>query len=102
MATGKPNDPLVVYHPDGRRFLTFEELEEERAQAVRQAAEPAQRAAEADRRAAEADQRAAEAVRRAEQAVTHIASLSRKVLLQRATPEEVAELERLLKEAPGA
>ena len=55
---------LAVYHPDGRRFLAFGELAEERDRAERRA----------DR----------------------LADLMRKQLAGRATPEEVAELQRLL------
>jgi Uma2 family endonuclease len=69
---------LVVRSPDGRPFLTFEELEAERARAV-------QRAEQAEQRAEQAEQRAA-----------RLAELSGKVLQQQATPEEVQELQRLL------
>jgi Uma2 family endonuclease len=64
---------LVVYRPDGRRFLTFEELEDEREQL-------AQRADRAEQRAA------------------RLAELSRKVLRGQVTPEERQELERLVEE----
>jgi Uma2 family endonuclease len=58
---------MQVYYPDGRRFLTFKELEAERL-AIR------------------------EKFRR-------LAELSRKARLGQATPEEIAELERLENEA---
>jgi Uma2 family endonuclease len=73
---------LVVFGPDGRRFLTFEELE-----AARLAAE--QRVAHAEQRAQHAEQRAA-----------RLAELSRKARRQQATAEELAELERLEQEGP--
>jgi Uma2 family endonuclease len=62
---------LVVRYPDGRPFLTFEELDAQRVQA--------------EQRAQQAEQRAA-----------RIAELSRKVLRQEATPEDILELQRLL------
>jgi hypothetical protein len=62
---------MVVYHPDGRRFLTFEELEAERAH--------------------EASLR-----QDAEKRLSRMAELSQKVLLQQATAEEIQELQKLL------
>jgi Uma2 family endonuclease len=70
-------EELVVLRPDGRRFLTFEELE-------------AERATERARRVA------------AEQRASRLAELSRKVRRQQATPEELAELERLEEQPPSA
>ncbi len=61
---------MVVYHPNGRPFLTFEQLEEER-QGQQQRAD------------------------QAEQRVSRLAELSRKVRQGLASPEELAELERL-------
>jgi Uma2 family endonuclease len=51
-------DELVLYRPDGRRFLTFVELLQTSETAQRLADEAQQRAAEAQRQAAEAQQRA--------------------------------------------
>jgi Uma2 family endonuclease len=73
---------LVVRYPDGRPFLTFEELETQRQQAE-------QRAERAERRAEHAEQRAA-----------RVAELSLKILQQAATPEEVQELHSLLRASP--
>ncbi len=73
---------LVVRYPDGRPFLTFEELA-----AARQGAE--QRVNEAERRAAAAEQRSA-----------RLAELARKALQQQATPEEMNELQQLLQSPP--
>jgi len=73
---------LVVRYPDGRPFLTFEELEVERVQAV-------QRAERAEQHAAQAEQRAA-----------RTAALALKVVRQEATPEEVLELQRQLQAVP--
>jgi Uma2 family endonuclease len=55
---------MVVFRPDGRRFITFEESEAERALA--------------------------------EQRAERLAELTRRVLAQQATPEEMQELQRLL------
>lgn len=68
---------LVVYRPDGQRFLTFEEL---------QAAHDREKQ-RADREKQRADQ--------AEQRAARLAELSRKARRQQASPEELAELERL-------
>lgn len=65
---------LVVRYPNGRPFLTFEELAAERLQA--------------EQRAEQAEQRA-----------TRTAALALKVVQQAATPEEVLELQRLLHDA---
>ena len=67
---------LVVRYPDGRPFLTFEELAAERDQA--------------EQHAEQAEQRAA-----------RTAELAMKVMRQAATPEEVRELQRLLPGGPS-
>jgi Uma2 family endonuclease len=73
---------MVVCGPDGRRFLTFEELEAERLQ------ERQQRLA-AEQRAAQAEQRAA-----------RLAELGRKARHQQASAAELAELEQLEQQPP--
>jgi len=73
---------MVVYRPDGRRFLTFEELDAERKQLL-------QRAEQAEQRAEHAEQRA-----------ERLAELTRKVLGREATAEDQQELERLLTPPP--
>jgi Uma2 family endonuclease len=75
---------LVVVGPDGRRFLTFEELEAERKEELARRLAAEQRADQERKRAEQAEQRAA-----------RLAELSRKARRQQASPEEVAELERL-------
>src|SRR5262245_19283901 len=75
---------MIIYHPDGRKFSTFEELEAERVEAVRQTAEARQQAAEARQQATEAQRRAARLV-----------ELGRKVRQGQANPEELQELQRL-------
>lgn len=72
---------LKLYYPDGRPFLTFEELAAQ-CDHDRREAEPAQR---------EIDQFARRAIR--------LAELGRKARRQQATPEELAELEGLENEA---
>jgi len=67
---------MVVYYPDGRRFLTFEELEAGRVQAEQRVAQLQQRLA-------------------------RLRELSRKARKQEASPEELQELERLEDEAAG-
>jgi Uma2 family endonuclease len=62
---------MVVFHPNGRRFLTLEESEAERARA--------------EQRASTAEQRA-----------DRLAELTRRALAQQATPDKLQELQRLL------
>jgi aryl-alcohol dehydrogenase-like predicted oxidoreductase len=87
---------MVVYSPKGRRFLTFEELEAERV-AVETRAEQEHRRAEQEHRRAEQErhQRA-----ELEQRLARLAELSRKARRQEATPEELAELDRLEQPPP--
>jgi hypothetical protein len=66
---------MTVFYPDGRAFLSFEELEAERARQ--------------QQRADDAEQRA-----------TRLAALSQKLLRQQATPEEIEELQQLLQPPP--
>jgi Uma2 family endonuclease len=80
---------MVIFYPDGRRFLSFEELAAER-----NAAE--QRAKEAEQRTKDAEQRA----RDAEQRLARLRELSRKARQQQASPEELQELGRLEDEVP--
>src|SRR5579884_3722400 len=75
---------LVVTGPDGRRFLTFPEVEAARRQAE-------QRAEEERRRAGDERQRAEQAERRA----ARLAELSRKARRGQASAEELQELDRL-------
>ncbi|MBI1918440.1 MAG: Uma2 family endonuclease [Planctomycetes bacterium] len=83
---------LVVRYPDGRPFLTMEELDLERRKAEQRAEQAKQEADQAKQEANQAKQRA----EHAEQRAARLAELSRKILQQQATPEDVAELERLL------
>jgi Uma2 family endonuclease len=76
---------MVVSYPGGGRFLTFDELAEERDQVEQRFKKEQQRADEANQRADEANQRA-----------DRLSELTRKVLLQQATTEERRELDRLL------
>jgi hypothetical protein len=83
---------LVVYGPDGQRFLTFEELAAARDQERQRADQERQRADQERQRADQERQRAA-----------RLAELSRKARRQQASPEELAELETLEEETtrPG-
>jgi Uma2 family endonuclease len=94
---------LIVYYPDGRPFLSFEQLEAERLGAEQRAAQERGQRLEAEQRAAQeheqrlaAEQRASQA----EQRVARLAELGRKARGQQATPEELAELERLEEQGP--
>ena len=53
-------DPLAIYHPGGRRFLTFQQLAD-RARAAEQQAAAAEKKADEARRAAEAERQRADA-----------------------------------------
>jgi Uma2 family endonuclease len=80
---------MTVYGPDGQRFLTFEELAEQRLQAERKADEASRKADEAGRKADEANQR-----------TLRLAELSRKARRGLATAEELQELDRLEEQPP--
>jgi Uma2 family endonuclease len=82
---------MVVRYPDGRPFLTFEELETERVQAEERARDAEQRTEKAEERAGDLQRRAA---RQAE--------LTRRALRQQATAEELRELQQLLEEPPSS
>src|SRR5262249_40609167 len=73
---------MAVYYPDGRRFLTFEDLEAERGRA--------------EQRAKDAEHRAEEIRRRADRQ----AELMPRVLQQQTTSDEVQELQQLLEQQP--
>jgi Uma2 family endonuclease len=75
---------MVVFYPDGRPFLSFEELDAERQRQHQRADKAEQRADKAEQRADKAEQRAA-----------RLAELSRKARRQQTTPQEIEELERL-------
>jgi Uma2 family endonuclease len=82
---------MAVFYPDGRRFLSFEELDAERQRQQQRADTAEQRANTAEQRASSAEQRASSA----EQRTARLAELSRKARRQQATPQEMEELERL-------
>jgi Uma2 family endonuclease len=73
---------MVAYYPDGRRFLTFEEIVAERVRA--------------DQRARDAEQRVEDIQRRADRQ----AELMRRVLSQQAAADELQELQQLLGQQP--
>jgi Uma2 family endonuclease len=80
-------EEMVVSYPDGRRFLTFEELDAERKR-ERQQRLQAEHDAEQARNDAE----------QARNDLARLCELSRKARGQQATPEEIKELERLEEE----
>lgn len=86
---------MVVYRPDNRPFLTFEELEAEREASESRAQQLEKQFKKSEKRASQAEQRALEA----EQRAARLAELSRKVRRGTALPEEIHELERLEEEA---
>jgi len=94
---------MRVFYPDGRPFLSFEELEAQRLaeEQKRLAAEQALQS-EAERRlAAEQKRLAAEQkLQSAERIMARVAELTAKLLRQEATPEELAELQRLTRQTP--
>jgi Uma2 family endonuclease len=75
---------MTVFYPDGRPFLTFEELDAARAEAERQADQARRQADQARRQADQARQLAA-----------RLGELSRKARRGQASAEELQELERL-------
>jgi Uma2 family endonuclease len=89
---------MVVYRPDGRRFLTFEELEAERERAEQRATQAEQRAGQAEQRAGQAEQRAGQA----EQRAARLAELSRKARRGMASSAELQELDSLEEQSPPA
>jgi hypothetical protein len=78
-------DEMQVFYPDGRRFLTFAELEADRARIATELQTAEKNLQTAEQRASTAERRAA-----------RLGELSRKLLVQQATPEEIAELQQLL------
>ena len=82
---------MTVFRPDGRRFLTFDELEEERLQALRRADDARRQADEARRQADEARQQ----VEKARHRFARLAELSRKARAGQASADELQELEQL-------
>jgi hypothetical protein len=75
---------MTVYGADGRRFLPFDEVRRNADDNARQAADAAKQAADAAKQAADVIQ-----------LNLRLKELGRKVRRGQATPEEVAELDRL-------
>jgi Uma2 family endonuclease len=89
---------MVIYNPDGSRFLTFEELKAEQER-ERQRADKAEQRAEKAQNQIDSMQREAEQLR---QRMARLQELSRKARQQLASAEELQELERLENEGPPA
>ena len=81
---------LIVSKSNGQRFLSFEELEAAREQAAQQAEQSRQQAEQFKQQAEHAEQRVA--------LLSRLVELSSKARRQQATPDELAELDRLEKE----
>lgn len=91
-------EEMIVYGPDGRRFLTFEELKLARDLAEQQTKTAEDLAKKATDRAEKAEDRAekAEELARATQTrPARLVELGRKARRQEASPQEIEELERL-------
>jgi hypothetical protein len=90
---------MKVFYPDGRPFLTFEEIAAGRTQAEQRVSTAEQRATTAEQRATTAEQRATTA----EQRSARQADPSRKARRGQISPKELQELERLEDQAapPG-
>ena len=90
-------DEMQVFYPDGRRFLTFEELEADRTREFRLRVDAEQKLLSAQEDLHKATQR----ITKAEQRAARLAELSGKLLRQQATAEEIRELQRLLQPPPS-
>jgi Uma2 family endonuclease len=82
---------MVVYRPDGDRFLTFEELQAARQREQQERLAAQERAENAEQRAENAEQQ----VDRLRQRMARLRELSRKARQQQASAEELQELEQL-------
>jgi Uma2 family endonuclease len=91
---------MAVFYSDGRRFLSFEELDAERlrqqqrADSEQQRADSEQQRADSEQRRADSEQQRAD---KAERELARLLELSRKVVLGQAAAEEVEELNRLVR-----
>jgi hypothetical protein len=100
------DEKMIVYGPDGKPFLTFEELTAAHENAEQRTQKETQRADEEAQRAQKEAQRADEEAQRAdhaEQRARRVLELSSKVRRGQASAEELQELDRLEgKPAPPA
>lgn len=91
---------LVVRYPDGRPFLTFEELDAQRQQAEQRARQAGQETEQSRQETERAQQQVTQARERADSAerrATRLAELTARLLRQELTPQERSELEVLLR-----
>lgn len=98
-------EELVVYFPDGRRFLTHAELESERflaaeraeraAQETERERQRAERAAQETERERQRAERAVQEVERERQRAERLMAIADRLARGAATPEDLAELQRL-------
>jgi Uma2 family endonuclease len=82
---------MVIYRPDGQPFRPLDEVDDLRRAAEQQAHQERQRAEQAQQRAEQAQRQAEQERQRA----TRLVELGRKARRGQASPEELAELERL-------
>ena len=82
------SDTLAIYRPDGRRFLTHEELEQQAEQARQQAEQAEQQAEKAQQQAEQARQQAEQARQQAEQAQARILELEERLRQAGIDPEQ--------------
>jgi len=93
---------MTVFGPDGQRFLSFEELRVEQLrdqQLRREAEQQAEQARQQSEQSRQQVEQARQQVEQAKQRVARLAELSRKARQGQATPPELAELDRLEREA---
>jgi Uma2 family endonuclease len=83
---------MRVFYPDGRPFLSFEELDAERLR-QQQRADSEQRRADSEQQRADSEQQRAD---KAERELGRLRELSRKAVLGQAGAEELEELKRLV------
>lgn len=88
-------DDMIVYYPDGQRFLTFEELQAAYQQTSQQLTQTETRLVQTEKRLTDTRQQSRQRRVRA----ARMAELNRKARSNQATVEEIAELERLEQEA---
>jgi Uma2 family endonuclease len=97
-------DEIVVWGPGNRRFVSFEEIQQQREAMQQQRDEAQQQRDEAQQQrdeAREARQQAEDRARKTQERILRLAALSRRARQGQATPEELRELERLEDENPG-
>jgi Uma2 family endonuclease len=91
-------EEMQVFYPDGRRFLSFSELEAERARERQLRLDAEQKLQTTEQKLQTTEQK----LQTTEQRAARLTELSRKLVQQQATAEEIAELQQLVGPAPPA